>query len=98
MARLALPAQNISIQTKYDSVEPIWYEKLKIVEAFVNGNAVGDGTLTTTATTGFGFMPTVSGTPTGVPVAKPGYVPFLFDISANKLWVYNGAWKGVVLT
>jgi hypothetical protein len=95
--KIVLPGQDIDLQTSH-GIEPQWYEKLKQIEAVLNGGTVGQGTLATTATTGFGFMPTCAGTPTGIPVAKAGYVPFVYDITANKLWVYNGAWKGVVLT
>ena len=51
----------------------------------------------TTATEGFPYMPSVAGAPTGVPAAQTGYSPFLYDTANNKLWVYNGGWKGVVL-
>ena len=50
-----------------------------------------------TATEGFPYMPAVAGAPTGVPTAQTGYSPFVFDTTNNKLWVYNGGWKGTVL-
>ena len=59
---------------------------------------LGTSAPATTATEGFPYMPSVSGTPTGVPTAKTGYSPFLYDTANNKLWVYNGSWKGVVLS
>jgi len=52
----------------------------------------------TTATEGFPYMPNVAGAPTGVPTAQTGYSPFAFDTVNNKLWVYNGGWKGTVLS
>ena len=55
---------------------------------------VGSGPLTQGATTGFLYIPTITAVPTGVPVAFPGRVPIVFDTANNKLWVYNGAWKG----
>lgn len=48
---------------------------------------------------GFPYMPTIAGTPSGTPTSKTGYVPFAFEVSTNKLWVYNGtAWRSVTLT
>lgn len=48
---------------------------------------------------GFPYMPTISGTPTGTPTAVTGYCPFAFEVSTNKIWMYNGsAWKSVTLT
>jgi hypothetical protein len=66
-------------------------------------NGTGDALLgtaspATSAAGGFPAMPVCAGAPTGTAVAKAGYVPFLFDSTNNKLWVYNGAWKGVVLS
>lgn len=52
----------------------------------------------TTATDGFPYIPVMAGTPTGVPTAKTGYVPIVFDSTGLKLWVYiGGSWKGVVV-
>jgi hypothetical protein len=90
--KIVLPAQTVNIDT------PIWYEKLKQVEAALNGGALGQGALAVNATTGFGFISTCAGPPTGVPVAKPGFVPFVYDTVNNKFWIYNGAWRGVVVT
>lgn len=58
--------------------------------------------LATSATVGFLWIPICNGTPTGVP-ARNGAglgnnrVPIVFDVSANKLWAYDAAWKGVAL-
>jgi len=65
-------------------------------------NIYGSGSHATGGTTGFIFLNTCAGTPTGVPAtvvgAPSGAVACLYDTTANKLWVYNGAWRGVVLT
>lgn len=53
--------------------------------------------LATNATTGFTYMPTCAGAPTGVPTGYTGTCATVYDTTNNKLWVYNGAWKGVVL-
>jgi hypothetical protein len=43
-------------------------------------------------------MPTIAGTPAGTPTAKTGFVPFAFEVSTNKLWIYNGtSWVSVTL-
>lgn len=51
----------------------------------------------TNATDGFLYISTCAGTPTGTPTAKTGNVPMVYDTTNNKLYVYNGAWKGVTL-
>jgi hypothetical protein len=33
---IALPAQNVPIQMPDGSINPIWYEKLRTIEAFLN--------------------------------------------------------------
>jgi len=53
--------------------------------------------LATTATRGFAYMPTCAGTPTGVPTAETGCAAMVYDTTANKIWFYNGAWRGVVV-
>ena len=59
---------------------------------------LGASALGTSATEGYPYMPSVAGPPTGVPTAQTGYSPFVFDTVNNKLWVYNGGWKGTVLS
>lgn len=57
---------------------------------------VGNGTLATSSNGGFVIIPTCAGTPTGTPGQAGAMV---YDTSANKLWVWNGAaWKSVALT
>jgi len=53
--------------------------------------------LATTATAGFLYIPTCAGPPTGVPTAYTGKVAQVYDTTNNKLYCYNGAWKGVTL-
>jgi hypothetical protein len=97
MKKIVLPAHDIKLDTE-SGVDAIWYEKLRAIVDVLNGGTIGTGSLATSATSGFGYLPTMPGAPTGVPVVKAGYVPYVYDTSNNKLWVYNGAWKGVVLT
>jgi len=49
------------------------------------------GVLALTATTGFIYLPTCAGTPTGVPAGGNGAT--VYDTTANKLWTYNSGWK-----
>jgi len=58
---------------------------------------VGSAALATTATDGFFYIPTCAGIPTGVPTAKTGRVPMMYDSTNNKFYIYNGAWKSVAL-
>lgn len=54
---------------------------------------IGLPSLATSATTGFPYLPSVAGTPTGAPTAKTGYSPVVIDTTNNKICFYNGAWK-----
>jgi hypothetical protein len=54
--------------------------------------------LATNATDGFTYIPTCAGTPTGTPTAQTGVKPIVYDTTNNKIWVYNGSWRGVVVT
>lgn len=54
----------------------------------------GQAALATNATTGFLYIPTCAGTPSGVPASFTGKVAIVYDTSANKFMVYNAAWKG----
>ena len=53
----------------------------------------------TTTTTGFFYLPTVAGTPTGAPTAYTGAVPFVYDRTNNRLYARNGGtWRSVLLS
>ena len=58
---------------------------------------VGYAALATTATDGFLYIPTCAGAPTGTPTAATGLAPIVFDTTDNKIWFYNGTWKGVAV-
>ena len=62
-----------------------------------NSNLFGGGaSLTTASTNGFVYVPSVSGTPSGVPTANAGRVPLVWDSSGVKIWAYSGGvWTGV---
>ncbi len=62
------------------------------------GNVVlGSAAIATNATDGFLYMVTCAGTPTGAPTGFTGRCAFVYDTSANKIWVYNGSWRGIVV-
>lgn len=64
-----------------------------------NGNVVvGNAAIATNATAGFPYIPSCAGTPTGTPGAITGLVPMVYDTAANKIWFYNGSWRGVVVS
>ncbi len=58
-----------------------------------------DSALATTATLGDVFIPSCAGVPTGVPANIPtGQIAIRYDSNANKIWFYNGGWKGVLVS
>lgn len=52
---------------------------------------------TTTMTSGFFYIPSAAGAPSGVPTAISGRVPMYYDTTNNNFYIYNGAWKKVLL-
>jgi hypothetical protein len=46
----------------------------------------------TTNTTGYVYIRTSAGAPTGVPTAYTGMVALQYDTTNKKLWVYDGGW------
>lgn len=55
--------------------------------------------LSTGSTTGMVLIPAMSGTPTGAPTsAGAGAIPMVYDTANNKIWFYNGSWRGVAVT
>lgn len=51
----------------------------------------------TTNTDGFVYMMSGAGTPTGVPTSFTGRIAFYYDTTANKIWAYNGSWRGILV-
>lgn len=62
-----------------------------------NGNVYA-GSGATTMTNTFFYIPAAAGVPTGVPTAITGRVPMYYDTTNNNFYIYNGAWKKVLLT
>ncbi|HEU5377793.1 MAG TPA: hypothetical protein VFV38_20410, partial [Ktedonobacteraceae bacterium] len=54
---------------------------------------IGTAALATNATTGFLYLDTSAGAPTGTPLANTGTVATEYDTTNNKLCVFNSAWK-----
>ena len=52
---------------------------------------MGAAALATNATTGFCYIPTCAGVPTGVPVAQSGTAAIVFDTTNSKLMIYAGS-------
>lgn len=61
------------------------------------GALLGEASLATNATSGFPYIPSCAGIPTGTPTVYTGMVPVVYDSTNNKFYVYNGAWKSVTL-
>lgn len=59
---------------------------------------IGTAAIATNATTGFLYIPSCAGTPTGTPTTYTGRVPMVFDSSNSKLYVFSGTWKGVTVS
>lgn len=59
---------------------------------------IGNAAVATNATDGFLYITSCAGTPTGAPTAQTGRTAMVYDTSANKIWFYNGSWRGVVVS
>jgi len=56
--------------------------------------ALGAGAVATNATSGFVYVPTCAGAPTGVPESYTGRAPIVVDTTNNKLYFYSGGvWR-----
>jgi len=69
-------------------------EKLRISST---GNIYGISG-TTAMTDGFFYIPSAAGAPSGTPTAISGRLPMYYDSTNNNFYIYNGAWKKVLLS
>lgn len=63
----------------------------------VGNTIIGTAAIATNATDGFMYISSCAGTPTGTASSYAGRVPMVYDTSANKIWFYNGSWRGVLV-
>jgi hypothetical protein len=62
--------------------------------ADTKGNvSIGTAQLSTSATDGFLYIPTMNGAPVGTPTTKTGLSPIVIDSSGNQICFYTSAWK-----
>ena len=62
-------------------------------DVYDNGTTLlGRASRPTTATTGFPYIPSGAGAPTGVPTVFTGMVPLYYDTTNKQFWIYDGAW------
>lgn len=59
---------------------------------------INTAAIATNANDGFLYIPSCAGTPTGTPTSYSGRIPMVYDTAANKIWFYNGTWRGVLVT
>lgn len=59
---------------------------------------LGNAAIATNATDGFLYVVTCAGTPNGTPTAQTGRAAMIYDTTGNKIWFYNGSWRGVAVT
>lgn len=58
--------------------------------------AIGKGVLATNATSGFAYIPTCAGLPTGTPTAIAGFLPIVIDSTNNRAYIYSGgSWRAL---
>lgn len=61
---------------------------------FQTGDVVhGSAAIATNATSGFTYIATCAGTPSGTPTTRTGLVPFVYDTTAHQFWIYDSGWK-----
>jgi hypothetical protein len=74
--------------------------QINLAHAFaIDSNKNFYGTSGTTGmNNGFIYIPAAAGAPSGTPSAVTGTVAMYYDTTNNNFYIYNGAWKKVLLT
>lgn len=83
---------DFSVRTRIAGSTGSSTEKIRVPGA--GGLVIGTAAIATSATDGFLYIPSCAGTPSGVPTTRTGTVAMVYDTTNNKMYVYNGAWKG----
>jgi hypothetical protein len=92
---------SLGILTRNASANIYLYPGGRQVGAFTAAGdfVLGTGAISTSATSGFLYIPSCAGQPTGTPTGHTGRVPVVFDTTDDKFWIYTGGtWKGVVVS
>jgi hypothetical protein len=103
-------AVSMAVRPISDAQVQFGYSNVRFTNMFLSGGVnpsgnvsvtLGQGTPATTMTAGFPYLPSMTGSPTGVPGSIGGFAATVYDDTNRRLWVYSpalGAWKGVTLT
>lgn len=86
-------ASLVNANNARDSAQAAQQAKTDVLNSLNGSVPIGGGLLPNNASTGFLYIPTVDGTPTGIPEVKDGFVPIVFDIQAKRIRFFaGGAW------
>ena len=86
-------------QTLFVTDSSNWYVQPFPLYLDLNGNYIPNrtgSTVSTSATNGFVYLPSMSGLPTGTPTSYTGNLPIVYDTATQALWAYtSGLWTDV---
>ena len=71
--------------------------KIPLNIKYTGSVSIGNGSIATTATDGFLYIPTTTGDMTSTPTSISGYAPIVYNTTANELQIYNGTeWRHIL--